>query len=72
MGATLAALLLLVLLLAGGTAAQAVVVRQLATQTQGLPTAEVMPVGHLLTVASDAGKRGEETSSFFRVVRECH
>ncbi len=71
MWATLAALLLLVLLLAGGTA-QIVVVRQLATQTQGLPTAEVMPVGHLLTVASDAGKRGEETSSFFRVVRECH
>jgi hypothetical protein len=34
---------------------QQVVVRQLAGQTAGLPSAEVMPVGHVLSMASDAG-----------------
>jgi hypothetical protein len=50
------------------------VVRQLAGQTAGLPSAEVMPVGHVLSMASDAGKRPAEKSRFFsaRPIVECH
>ncbi len=45
-------------LLAAAAAGEQVMVRTLAAGTAGLPTAEVMQMGHVLAIASDAGKHG--------------